>query len=256
MYVIGGVGNAGATVSSATKSMWSLNVMKLRSSNGSDGSDGSDGNTGVLLTVEEQISEKWRKEADLPTLRYAITAGVVANQIIVAGGMRGFLASHLDPDPLKTVDVYDPTTKKWKFNEATNAPMHLPNGRHSPACVVVPSTLLLKNGKSVQGVTTSMLMIAGGYGTRGDLQTSVGLVEGDSGAWVELPKLKVARMGLKMSYSSGGGGMGGKGAGCVYAMGGMTLSAAHHDIKGSPSPITGVVEELCEGGPVMDKAEL
>jgi hypothetical protein len=31
-------------------------------------------------------------------------------------------------------------------------------------------------------------------------------------------------------------------------MGGMTIDVAHHDIVGSASPITGVVEVLCGGG--------
>jgi len=242
IYVIGG---AGATLAGATDSMWSLNVMKPNPLNKEQ----------ELLSTDEQLQETWRKEPGLPTLRAALTAGVVDNQIVVVGGMRGFLATNLDPDPLKTVDVFDPSTKKWKTDDEVNAPMHMPTGRHSPASVVVPRTLLLNkvggDGGSrgittkVQGLTTSMLVIAGGYSTKGDDKTTIGLVEGDVGSWVELPSLSVARMGLRMAYV---GEKGGAGDGCMYAMGGMTIDVAHHDIVGSASPITGVVEVLCGGG--------
>jgi hypothetical protein len=239
IYVIGG---AGATISSATDSMWSMNVMKTDSKGNS-----------ILLSTEEQVKETWRKETPIPTLRAALTAEVINDQIIVVGGMRGFLATNLDPDPLKTVDVYDPSTKKWKITDDSNAPMHLPTARHSPASVVVPSTLLVNNKNDnsvhVKGITTSMLVISGGYGTNGDLKSTVGMVEGN-GAWAKLPELSVARMGLRMSY------VGHRQRGCVYAMGGMTLESTQHDIIGSSSPITGVVEELCHGAVFTKEQEL
>ena len=223
IYVIGG---AGATLSSATESMWSMNVLNKDQSS--------------MLSSTEQTKEKWRKEAPLPTLRAALTAEVIDNQIVVVGGMRGFLASQLDPDPMRTVDVYDPAKRKWKLvqDEKSFTPLHLPEGRHSPASVVVPSNAIYSTTTSDTSMDESnMLIVGGGYGTTGDMSTVLGLVAGKDGKWIGLPSMNVKRMGLRMAYSAS--------SGCMYAMGGMTLDSNHHDVVGSSSPITGVVEELC-----------
>ena len=239
IYVIGG---AGATISSATESMWSMNVLTQ------DGQQ--------ILSTAQQASEKWRKEPPLPTLRAALTANVVNNQIVVVGGMRGFLATNLDPDPMRTVDVYDPTKRKWTTEvQDEKTAMHLPEGRHSPASTVIPSSMLMRvkieNKESARSSSSSLsdvMVIGGGYGIKGDMSTVLGLEEGVDGAWFGLPTMHVPRMGLRMAYSSS--------AGCIYAMGGMTLEKEHHDVSGSSSPITGVVEMLCVSSNVPENLEL
>jgi len=231
VYVIGG---AGATIASATESMWSLRVMRKGGKK--------------LLIPSSQAKETWRKEADLPTLRSSLAAEVVNGQIVVAGGMRGFLSTTLDADPMKTVDVFDPTTGKWVAESSKFSPHHLPQARHSPASAVVPVSMLSppkargrrtteEERSEKSGAAATMMLLGGGYGTKGDLRTTIGLAEGSEGTWMKLPMLNVPRMGLRMAYSGA--------SGCVYAMGGMTMDPEHHDVAGSYSPITGVVEELC-----------
>ena len=66
IYVIGG---AGATISSATDSMWSMNVMKTDSKGNS-----------ILLSTEEQVKETWRKETPIPTLSCSVWQNLAKNK--------------------------------------------------------------------------------------------------------------------------------------------------------------------------------
>jgi hypothetical protein len=208
-----------------------------------------DGKPADLLTPTEQAKESWRKEADLPTLRSSLVAEVMGGKIVVVGGMRGFLSTTLDADPMKTVEVYDVKLRQWIGDNSDeevvadfNNPQHLPQGRHSPASALVPASLLsataLETREKIKVGSAKMMILGGGYGTRGDMRTTIGLPSnGKGGEWIKLPMLRVPRMGLRMTYSDI--------SGCVYAMGGMTFDTTHHDVAGSRSPITGVVEVLC-----------
>ena len=96
IYAIGG---AGATKTGSTDSMWSLPVL------------GDDGET--LLPMTQQRSAAWRKEPPMPTPRASITSGSLGGEDRRGRRHEGFLASTLDPDPLQTVEVFDPATRTW-----------------------------------------------------------------------------------------------------------------------------------------------
>jgi hypothetical protein len=228
VYAIGG---AGATKTGSTDSMWSLPLF------------GEDGKT--LLTMEQQRAARWRKEPSMPTPRASITSGSLDGKIIVAGGMRGFLASALDPDPLNTVEVFDPATRTWTSapsaaaaatattSPSGNKPEQLPQAVHSPGSVVAPKGLFGKGAGKV-------LVVGGGYASTGDVGAVFGLKESAHGTWAALPPLTVPRMGLALATTQD----------CLYAIGGMTQDPAQHASMNAASPITASVEKFCpkEGG--------
>jgi hypothetical protein len=210
IYVIGGAG-ATAAAGDAAQSMWSYDTS----------------------TAPE--AGEWRVEPSLPTLRTSVAAGVLGGKILVAGGMRGFLASSLDPDPLRTVDMFDPATRKWNEADATGAgesgSMDLPSSRHSAGAVVAPPGTI--------DAKKNALVIAGGY-ANGELGSVLALVDqggkkGGAPRWALLPPMKVQRMAHGMAAT-------GK---CVYAIGGMASGLAHRASKEATSPVTAVVEALC-----------
>ena len=209
--------------------MWSLPVL------------GDDGET--LLPMTQQRSAAWRKEPPMPTPRASITSGSLGGKIVVVGGMRGFLASTLDPDPLQTVEVFDPATRTWSSAPSIAAsssppplpfppssPKRLPRATHSSGSVVAPKGLF---GKDVGEV----LVVGGGYAQTGDVGTVFGLRESARAAWTSLPPLSVPRMASALAATED----------CLFAMGGMTRMSEWHASASAASPITASVEKLCPG---------
>ena len=87
--------------------------------------------------------------------RSSLVAGVLGGRILALGGMRGFLAASLDPDPLHVTDVFDPVTRRWEEQHAhRESALALPAGIHSASAAVVPRGLLSAE---------QMLVITGGF---------------------------------------------------------------------------------------------
>ena len=205
---------------------------------------GDDGKT--LLTMTQLRAATWRTEPSMPTPRASITSGSLGGKIVVAGGMRGFLASALDPDPLNTVEVFDPATRTWTSAAAgpaspENRPEQLPRAIHSPGSVVAPKGLFGKGAGEV-------LVVGGGYASTGDVGTVFGLKESAHGSWTALPPLTIPRMGLALAATRD----------CLYAMGGMTQDPTRHTNMDAASPITASVEKFCpkESGRRREEGEL
>ena len=77
---------------------------------------GNDGDS-ILNTVEtlNLATNEWRRKEGMNEARDELSVVVNKNKIYAIGGFGG-----KDNQPLKTVEVYDPTTDKWKLIPSMN----------------------------------------------------------------------------------------------------------------------------------------
>ncbi len=92
----------------------------------------------ISVTSPGSAQPRWRYKAEMPTSRRSFTASVVNGKIYAIGGLQ---STGSNQDPIRTVDMYDPSTGIWTQMADNPLPMY----EHS------------------EGVVDSKIYIMGGY---------------------------------------------------------------------------------------------
>ena len=148
-----------------------------------------------IASVEEfdPQANAWVKKADMPTSRYALSAGALNGKIYAIGGMISTFQMVTYAYATPAVEVYDPQTDSWEKKA------DMPAAKAGAAMAIL-------NGKIyIFGGTDSDL---------GDGSTSIYVYDPVKDAWTSLPDMPLNRFGLTASLVNGK----------IYITGGSTRS--------------------------------
>ena len=203
IYVAGGLTVLGPTrslfVYNVASNSWSTKApMPIRSHGGAAAAI--DGKLWVLATPAgdsgqytnptrifryDPATDSWTEREPAPHPHHRGAVGVINGKIYLVGGMTKTLLNDVtyqyDPEPVATLDVYDPATNVWTTRRS------IPTARWGAA----------------GGVIDGKLYVAGGMGTDGDVFSTMEMYDPASNTWAARAKMLTPREGAGAAVVGG-----------------------------------------------------